>query len=144
MAEICTGEAMEKLRRWGISARTAHAMVQGLIDRRFIDDERYAHAFVRDRVRHSRWGRIKIVQALRLKQIERDVIDTAVDEEIDPEEYATILAGLLRAKARTLQGPIDFAARQKLMRFAAGRGFEPGLIMELMRDEDAWMGDAAD
>lgn len=144
MAEICTGEAMEKLRRWGIDSRTAHEMVQGLIDRRFIDDERYARAFVRDRVRHSRWGRIKIAQALKLKQLECDVIDTALAEEVDADEYAATLASLLRAKARTLPQPLDFATRQKLMRFAAGRGFEPGLIMELMRDEDTRMADPAD
>ena len=122
---------MEKLRGWGIAGHKAETIVQHLVDTRFIDDSRYA-----------RWGRIKIIQALRLKRIDRDLIDEALAEEIDDETYIANLCALLRAKCRTIgmaETEPDHIARQKLIRFAAGRGYEPSLIMELVRDPDYWM-----
>ena len=110
---------MEKLRGWGIAGHKAETIVQHLVDTRFIDDSRYARAFVSDKYRYARWGRIKIIQA-----------------------YIANLCALLRAKCRTIgmaETEPDHIARQKLIRFAAGRGYEPSLIMELVRDPDYWM-----
>lgn len=136
-AEISTGEALDKLRRMGITGRRADDVVQELVDTRFIDDERFARAFVRDKYRYSRWGRIKIRQALRLKRVDREYIDVALDEEIDSEVYEANLAALLQAKLRQLPDDADPRANAaKLMRFAAGRGFEPGLIVSTLRHLD--------
>lgn len=134
-AEICTGEALDKLRRWGVTGRRAEQVVQSLVDDRFIDDERFARAFVRDRYRHSRWGRLKIAQALRLKRVDREYIDAALDEEIDQELYEQILSELLRAKLQQLPADDDdYAVCGKLCRFAAGRGYEPSVVMRLVAD----------
>lgn len=134
-AEISTGEALDKLRRWGIGGARAVEVVQRLVDDRFIDDERFARAFVRDKYLYSRWGRIKIRQALRLKRVPADYIDAALEEEIDPETYAAGLAGLLRAKLRSLSADDDaYTISGKLLRFAAGRGFEPALVMSVIRE----------
>lgn len=135
-AEMCTGEALEKLRKWGIAGQQAGSVVQTLVDERFIDDERFARAFVRDKFAYSRWGRIKIRQALRLKKVHSEYIDEAIAEEIAPDEYSTTLAKLLRAKYAQIADREDDerALVMKLLRFAAGRGFEPGLAMRLVRE----------
>lgn len=134
-AEMSTGEALDKLRRWGIGRQNAITIVQHLVDDRFIDDERFARAFVRDKSEYSRWGRLKIRQALRLKQVDAEYIDQALEEEIDPERYMRILSELLRAKYRQLpDGEDPYTSSAKLIRFAAGRGFEPSLIMQLIRN----------
>ncbi len=76
------------------------------------------------------------------RSIDRDLIDEALAEEIDDETYIANLCALLRAKCRTIgmaETEPDHIARQKLIRFAAGRGYEPSLIMELVRDPDYWM-----
>ena len=44
---------MEKLRGWGIAGHKAETIVQHLVDTRFIDDSRYARAFVSDKDRKS-------------------------------------------------------------------------------------------
>lgn len=130
LSEQSTGEALDALRRWGIGGHTAFEIVQSLVDRRFIDDERFARAFVRDRLRHGRWGRIKIRQALRLKKVDAEFIALALSEEIDPEEYSDTIVSLARAKLRQLPaGLADHDLMQRLVRFLAGRGFEPGEIM---------------
>lgn len=142
-AEVSTGEALEKLRRWGVTGHRAEQVVQSLVDSRFIDDGRFARAFVRDRYLYSRWGRLKISQALRLKRVDREYIDEALDEEIDQQVYEANLVALLRAKLRQLPDSDDeYAICGKLMRFAAGRGFEPSLIMRVV--ESGALGDDSD
>lgn len=142
--EYSTGEVMERLRRWGIWGREAERIVQRLIDGRFIDDERFARAFVRSKVNYSAWGRLKIRAAMIQKGIERELIDRALDEEIDEQTYYANLAEALRSKARAMPEYIDADCRAKLLRFAAGRGYEPGLIMEMLPEEDFWRYEADD
>lgn len=142
-AEMSTGEALDKLRRWGVAGRSAEEVVQRLVDERFIDDERFARAFVRDRYRYQRWGRKKIAQYLRLKGVDRDYIADALAEEIDSEVYEEGLTAILRAKFRQLpESDDEYTICNKLLRFAAGRGFEPSLIMRLI--ENGALDDADD
>jgi regulatory protein len=138
MSEYSSAEIMQRLRRGGLSATDATEVVQGLIDRKFIDDERYAHAFIRSKASAGCWGKRKIRQALRLKQISSALIDQAMEEELDDERYYDMLAATLRTKARTMPEKLDAVCRDKLLRFAASRGFEPGLIMEMIPEEDFW------
>ena len=140
-AEVCSGEAMEKLRTWGIGDHDAVKIVQRLTDLRFIDDERYARAYVRSKINGSRWGRIKVRAAMRLKRLDAETIDTALAEEIDEQTYIENLAAALRAKARTMPTRLTPAHKAKLMRFAAGRGYEPSLIAEMLPEESFWRTD---
>lgn len=142
--EYSSAEALERLRKWGITGRAAIDIVQRLIDERFIDDERFARAFVRSKVIHSGWGRVKIRAALFQKGIERELIDLALDEEVDEQTYYANLASALRSKARSMPEFLDSDCRAKLLRFAAGRGYEPGLIMEMLPEEDFWRYEADD
>lgn len=141
MTEISTGEALEKLRRMGLRGPRAEAIVQRLVDERFIDDERFARAWVRDRFGLARWGRRKIRESLILKRVDSAIIRQALEEEIDPEAYYENLADALRSKARGMSEPLTREERMKLARFAASRGYEPDLIMEMIADEDYWRGE---
>ncbi len=138
LAEYSTGEALEKLRAWGVTGPNAYKIVQRLVDERFIDDERFARAFVRSKVNYSGWGRIKIRHALYQKGLERELIDLALEEEIDLDLYYENLASALRSKARNMPEILDADCRSKLLRFAAGRGYETGLILEMLPEEDFW------
>ena len=86
-------------------------------------------AFVNDKVRFNRWGRIKIRAALSEKRLPRELVNEAIDN-INEEEYMSALAEVIAAKRRELKGKDDYAAQQKIMRYAAGRGYEPSLIMK--------------
>ena len=70
--ERCESELRKKLRTWQIASADADAVIDSLRRRRFFDDARFAHAFVTDKVRFARWGRIKIAMALRYKRIGSD------------------------------------------------------------------------
>lgn len=130
-SEQCEGEIRRKLSTWGISPSDSDTIVRSLQRRRFVDDSRFAAAFVRDKYRFARWGRRKIEMALRQKRVDRDIIDEALDN-IDEDEYIGILQHLLAAKAKTLQLG-EYADRQRLFRFGVTRGFEPQLVAKAIK-----------
>ena len=99
----------------------------------YVDDSRYAAAFVRDKYRFTGWGRRKIEQALKQKRISSDTICEAL-EEIDEEEYRRIITSLVRRKAAALGGVTDYETRVKLLRFGVARGFEASLVSEIIRE----------
>lgn len=139
--EICTGEALDKLRTWGISRADSIAIVQRLIDGRFIDDVRFAHAWVRDQLYNSRWGVLKIRAAARIKQLDETILNKAIADELDEERYFDNLAAALRSKARQMPETLTYGDKMRLARFATGRGYEPSLVQEMLRCDDYWRRD---
>lgn len=126
-SEQAEGDLHKKLHDWGITENDSNDIIARLKQERYLDNERYARAYCRDKLRFNGWGRIKIAFMLRSKGIEQESIDAALAE-IDEEQYAAILDNALEAKAKTLTGrePKQFTA--SLIRFASSRGFEPSVI----------------
>ena len=129
LCERCTSEVTSKLTQWGIEPSEQIKIVERLQQEGFIDEERYCRAFVNDKVRFNRWGRIKIRAALSEKRLPRELVNKAI-ENIDGELYTAALAEVIATKRRELKGKNDYSAQQKIMRYAASRGFEPSLIMK--------------
>lgn len=126
-SEQAEGDLRKKLHDWGLSPSDADNIIAHLKQEQYLDNERYARAYCRDKLRFNGWGKIKISYMLRGKGIEQEYIDSALNE-IDEEQYAAILNDVLAAKAKTLRSkePEQFIA--SLLRFASSRGFEPSLI----------------
>ena len=121
-AEHCEQDLLDKMRRWGL-ADSQQALVMGrLVEGRYVDNRRYAEAFVRDKMRYSKWGPRKIEQALWQKRIDDDIIGEALDA-IDPDEYTAILKPILQQKRRTTTAKSPYELQKKLVRYALGRGF---------------------
>ena len=134
-AEHCQYEMLEKMRRWELSEEAQARVMSKLIKERYIDDERYAHAFVKDKIRYNKWGRRKVEQALWQKRIDDD-IRTRVLDDVDDEEYLSVLRPLLKQKRKTIKAKDDYELNQKLMRFALGRGFTFDIIQQCMDVEE--------
>ena len=130
-AEHCEKEMRDKLKRWDIDESAQGRIIQRLISERYIDDERYARAFVKDKIRYNKWGRRKVQQALWLKQIDPDIQQRVLDE-IDEKEYLDVLRPLLHQKRKTIKGQNDYELNQKLVRFALGRGFTFDIIRQCL------------
>ena len=135
VAEYCSFDIMKKLANWGISADDSYKIIERLIQKRFIDNNRFAHSFVNDKYKFSKWGRMKIRLSLYQKKIPSDVINAALEEAVDQDEYYNILVKLLRGKARMIKEGNSFEGRTKLFRFAASRGFETDLISKAIRSD---------
>ena len=137
-SEHCQGELLEKMRRWEMSEEAQARVMQRLVSERYVDDERYARAFVRDKVRYNKWGRRKVEQGLWLKHIDEDIRERVLDE-VDDEEYLSVLRPLLRQKRRSTRAASDYELNQKLVRFALGRGFTYDIIrqcLDISNEED--------
>ena len=125
--EQAEGDLRKKLHDWGVSSSDADYIITRLQQERYLDNERFARAYCRDKLRFNGWGRIKIAFMLKGKGIEQEFIDAALSE-IDEEQYSTILNDVLVAKVKTLKDKEPEQARASLLRFAASRGFEPALF----------------
>lgn len=130
--EQAPGDILEKLIKWGLSTSDARQVIAQLTTQGFIDEGRYARAFVKDRFAFNGWGKIKIAHQLRLKGIPTEVIDEAITA-IDDDDYRQRLTELLRAKWRTVKGREPRAAWAAMMRFAASRGFETTIASECVQ-----------
>lgn len=126
-SEKCSGDIRKKLLDWGLEMDEARTIIHLLEEEKYIDDERFARSFVKDKFRFNRWGRVKISFQLRAKQVDAGIIDAAL-EEIDEAAYQEQLLGLLREKNKSVKAATDYDRKAKLIRFAQGRGFEPDFI----------------
>jgi len=134
-AELCTADIQRKLDATGLTDEEKRRLLRRLVSEGYVDDNRYAHAFVRDKFRFSGWGRVKIAQGLRAKQIPAADIDNALTE-IDEDDYRQTLRGALEAKRRSVQGASAYETNGKLIRFALSRGFERDAILKELRMND--------
>ena len=130
-AEHCQHEMVEKMRRWGIADDVQARVMARLVGERYVDDERYARAFVKDKVKYNKWGRRKVEQALWLKHIDSDIQQRVLDE-ISTDDYVQVLRPLLQQKRKTTKAASPYELNQKLIRFALGRGFGFDVIRECL------------
>ena len=125
----------DKMRRWELDETAQNRIVARLVKERYIDDERYARAFVKDKIRYNKWGRRKVQQALWLKHIDSEIQQRVLDE-IDEKEYLDVLRPLLKQKRKSIRAMSDYELRQKLVRFALGRGFGFDIIRQCLDVDD--------
>ena len=129
LCERCISEVSAKLTTWGVPYAVQEEIITRLTNEKFIDETRYCRAFVNDKVRFNRWGRLKITAALREKRLPQEYIKEAM-ENIDEDAYQQSLQETIDIKRRELKGKDDFATQQKIIRHAASRGYEPSLIIK--------------
>ena len=135
-AEHCQQEMRDKMKRWNIDETAQNRVIARLVKERYIDDERFARAFVKDKIRYNKWGRRKVQQALWMKRID-DEIQQRVLDEIDDKEYLDVLRPLLKQKRKSIKADSDYELNQKLVRFALGRGFTFDLIRQCLDVDDS-------
>ena len=134
-AEHCQQEMRDKMRRWELDETAQNRIIDRLIKERYVDDERYARAFVKDKIRYNKWGRRKVQQALWQKHIDADIQQQVLDE-IDEKEYLDILRPLLKQKRKSIRAASDYELNQKLARFALSRGFTLDIIRQCLDVDD--------
>lgn len=134
-AEHCQQEMRDKMKRWEIDETVQNRIIARLVKERYIDDERYARAFVKDKIRYNKWGRRKVQQALWQKRIDDDIQRRVLDE-IEEKEYLDVLRPLLKQKRKTIKAQSDYELNQKLMRFALSRGFTFDIIRQCIDVEE--------
>ena len=121
--EHCRAEVSEKLQKWGIAYEAIERIVKRLEAEKYIDDERFCRAFVNDKFRFAKWGKMKIGQGLYMKKIPADLSWRCLNG-IDQDEYLAVLRDLIASKRKSVRGKDEYEQNGKLIRFALSRGFE--------------------
>lgn len=131
MSEQCCHDVLQKLRRWEVEPTMAERIVAKLVKERFIDEERYAKAFVRDKFRYNHWGKVRIEQELKMRKIASRHIEMGL-EELKEEDNLETLRQLIEKKRPSVKGKNEYEIKGKLIRFALGKGFEMEDIMRVV------------
>ena len=134
-AEHCQYDMLEKMKRWELSDEAQARVMARLIEERYVDDRRYARAFVKDKIRYNKWGHRKVQQGLWMKRIDKEIQDEELDD-IDEKEYLDVLKPLLKQKRKSIKANSDYELNQKLVRFAYGRGFTFEIIRQCLDVSD--------
>ena len=122
-------DARRLMRGWGLAERDAKGVLAKLVRDRFIDDARYAGAFVREKLRLSGWGEYKIRTALQRKRIDRALIDAALAE-ADRSGMDERLRRQLERKARTAKYTTQYELKTKLIRYGLSLGYDYETVVE--------------
>ena len=133
--ERCVKEVRDKLKTFDIAEEEKTKILDYLLDNHFVNDERYAKAFVRGKVNQSGWGVNKIRFHLIQKGIDKDIIDEALGQ-TDEEVYRQRLIEILKTKAKTIKAASDFEKKRKLAAYAMQKGFEGSLVWEVVKEFD--------
>lgn len=142
-SEYCCGQVRKKLLVW--SAKNAGLgdlpfsqddmdwVVSSLLEEKFVDDARFADAYVRDKARFSKWGEVKIAHNLKMFGVPAGVIRKAIAD--NAELFSSgILEQLIAGKWKQMKADDAVEVkRQKVLRFALGRGFSYDQIIPLIK-----------
>lgn len=143
-SEQCSGQVRRKLQRWSdaqkqkgmeeFTEREIERIISSLVKDRFVDDARFAGAYVRDKARFAGWGAVKIAFNLKGLGVEEAVVKDAIAENMDC-FASSRLNEILQKKWNSLKPDISLQQkREKVLRFAIGRGFQYGQIMDIIKE----------
>ena len=130
--ERCVADIHKFISKYVVPAEWRDEMVERLKEDNYLNESRYAGAYARGHFRQKKWGRNKIVQALKIKGLADSSIYNGLDEILES-EYEEVLKDLLAAKRRFIKDKDLYIVHNKLARYAIGKGFEPDLVWELIK-----------
>jgi regulatory protein len=134
--ERCHQEVRDKLYELGLHKTDVEELIAELIEQNFINEERYAQAFVRGKFNYKKWGRNKIVRELKRKKISPYCIKKGL-KEINESNYEEALKALLYKKIASSKGIKVYQRNYKAAQFAISKGYESAMVWEIIKAEFA-------
>jgi len=131
--ECCRDDIQGKLIKWGIEQSDSDKIINILIAENFINESRFAAAFVKDKFNYNKWGKVKIAAHLKSKHIPSGIINTAL-ESIDNETYITTLRTLITGHKKSVKSRNTYELKAKLLRYGLSKGFESTLLYDILNE----------
>ena len=130
--ERCHQEVRNKAFSWGYYYEDAEELIAQLIVANYLNEERFAQAYVSGKYRIKKWGRKKIIQELKQKQISDYCVKKGL-EEIDEDEYLLHLEYWIDRKNTQWKSTKVFHRKGKIAQFCINKGYEPDLVWEALK-----------
>lgn len=121
-AERAESDVRRKLSMWELDAESVEQIIARLKKENYLNEERFCRCFIKDKLLLNKWGKVKIVFELRKKQITEQSISRCF-EEFETDDFEELLLSVLKSKLRTVKAKNDYDKKNKLIRFALGRGY---------------------
>ena len=132
--ERCHSEVRDKLYSFGLNKVEVEEIISILITENYLNEERFAVHYASGKFRMKQWGKIKIKQSLKYKQVSDYCIKKAL-KEIDSKEYEKTFQKLTEQKLKALKSEKNiFIKKRKLQDFLLQKGFENGMIREAVNN----------
>ena len=132
--ERCHQEVRDKLYSYGLLPKDVEEIIYELIQEDFINEERFAKAFVRGKFNYKKWGRIKITQELKKRKISKYCIAKGLDE-INDEKYQSVLTEILNKKLKQFPSLKEYQKNYKAEQFALSKGFESTVAWSIINSK---------
>jgi regulatory protein len=132
--ERCHQEVRDKLYSYGLVPDDVELIIYDLIQQDFLNEERFALAYVRGKFVYKKWGRNKITQELKRRKISAYCIKKGLAQ-IDREAYEQVLTDLLDKKINSLKGIKEYQKNYKAAQFVMSKGYESDLVWSLLKDK---------
>lgn len=134
--ERCHSEVRRKLYDLSFSGADLEEVIGTLIEEGFLNEERFARSYCRGKFGMKRWGKRKIIDHLKQKQVSEYCIRKGM-EEINDKDYERVFQDAFRKKWRSLSTEKNYWIKKKKTRdYLLGKGFEPELIYEQLKNAD--------
>ena len=133
--ECCTFDLEQKMRNWGVQSTDIQRVIESLVAERFVDNLRFATAYVRDKTRFNHWGRVKTTLMLRQKHIDKQTINEAFNE-LPESDYQSAFEAERDKKLRQLRALKPFERNRKTAAYLIQKGFEPDFVFKNLNVED--------
>ena len=132
--ERCHSEVRDKLYSFGLHKNEVEEIISTLITENYLNEERFAIHFAGGKFRMKQWGKIKIKQALKNKQVSEYCIRKAI-KEIDNNDYRQTFFKLAEQKLKTLKQEKNFfIKKRKLLDFLMQKGYETAMIRDAIKN----------
>ncbi|SHI37815.1 regulatory protein RecX [Pseudozobellia thermophila] len=130
--ERCHKEVVAKLREMRMIPEAIDQIVVHLINENFLNEERFAQSFARGKFNVKKWGKQRIVNELKSRDISKYNIDTAL-KEIDETDYLKTFDDLAEKRLTQINDKDPQRKRRKLADYLLYRGWEPHLVYDKIK-----------
>ncbi len=127
-------EVRDKLYEWQMKSAEVEEIISSLIAENFLNEERFAFAYVSGKFKIKKWGKIKIKQGLKLKRVPDPIIKKALNS-IPDDDYLETIEQLLEKKQRTEKENHPMKRQFKLATYLHSKGYEKDLVMSLLKKQ---------
>lgn len=131
--ERCSSDIVTKMKTWRITNENQNKILDILIQEDFINDKRYSKSFCRGKFRIKKWGKVKITNELKRKNINPSTITSSLNE-IKDVDYNTELDTQFNKKKQSIKSSNYYDKKKKIANYLIGKGYESNLVWEKLRE----------